>query len=113
MSDMHLACYRRVNLVGELSLCCLECTRSNRFRGDASSDSSDMNTRMSFKPELISNLISLSFSNKKAGITGSFHWNGDKRRYNRSTVGRILTDCLHFVCLYAGRMIDNSVIAVE
>jgi len=111
MSDVHLACYLRVNLVGELALCCLEC--SNRFRGNTSSNSSDMNTKMSFKPELISNLISLSFSNKKVGITGSFHWNGDKRRCNRSTVVRILTDCLHFLCLYAGRMIDNSVIPLE
>ena len=108
MSDVHLACYLRVNLVGELALCCLEC--SNRFRGNTSSDSSDMNTRMSFKPELISNLISLSFSNKKVGITGSFHWNGDKRSYSRNTAVRILMDCLRFVCLYAGRMVDNSVI---
>jgi len=71
MSDVRLACYLRVNLVGELALCCLECR--NRFRGNTRSNSSDMNTRMSFKPELISNLISLILSNKKVGITGSFH----------------------------------------
>jgi len=71
MSDVRLACYLRFNRVGELALCCLECR--NRFRGNTGSNSNDMNTRMSFKPELISNLISLIFSNKKVGITCSFH----------------------------------------
>ena len=64
-------CYLRVNFLGELALCCLEC--SNRFGGNTSSNWSDMSTKMSFKSELISNLISLSFTNKNLGITDSFH----------------------------------------